>query len=117
MEEFTLKRTKQCGKCPWKVNANPNEIPNGYCEIKHENLKQTIAEPNSYKDVNNKVLKAMACHDSPVGKEDYCIGWVNNQLGVGNNIMLRMKMIFCTNRKDVKVFGKQHQKFEDTLPK
>lgn len=44
-----------------------------------------------------------------------CIGWVHNQLGVGNNIGLRIKMLYCENAKDIKVVGEQHSKFEDTI--
>lgn len=30
-----LKRTKQCQNCPWKVDVDPYEIPNGYDVEKH----------------------------------------------------------------------------------
>ena len=41
-----LKRVKQCAKCPWKVDTNPNDIPNGYDTEKHKNLSTTIADPD-----------------------------------------------------------------------
>ncbi len=47
----------------------------------------------------------------------YCIGWLNQQLGIGNNIGLRIQMLSCENVNEIKVYGKQHQRFEDTLPK
>jgi len=105
-------RTKQCKKCPWKVSTNPHAIPDGYsCDL-HKGLHSTIAQPG---DLSHN--KAMACHHSPVGKEDYCIGWLHNQLGVGNNIALRMRMMSCYNINEMKVYGEQHQRFIDTLPK
>jgi len=113
--KFKLNRTKQCAKCPWKVSTNPHDIPNGYCEVKHANLSSTIANEGEFKPVKN--LQVMACHHSVEGNEDYCIGWLNHQLGIGNNIMLRLKMMHCENAGDIKVYGEQHKTFKDTLPK
>lgn len=115
-ESFSLNRVHQCKKCPWKVGTNPHEIPGNYCEQKHRDLQNTIAngfEPGQL----SGPLHIMACHHSKPGKEDYCIGWLNNQLGVGNNIALRLKFRNCTNIMDVVTTGPQHQRFEDTLPK
>lgn len=109
-----LTRTKQCNKCPWKVSTNPHEIPDGYCEIKHKNLKSTIADPSV---INFGTMNVMACHHSSGNDEMYCVGWLNHQLGVGNNIGLRIRMLKCENLKDLKVYGPQHQTFEETLPK
>lgn len=43
-------------------------------------------------------------------------GGLINQLGPGNNIGLRIRMISCDNRDRIKVVGDQHKRFEDTLP-
>lgn len=107
-----LPRTKQCRKCPWRVSTNPHDIPDGYCEMRHKNLKETISTGLTFGP-----LKVMACHHSNGTDQMYCIGWLHNQLGVGNNISLRIKMISCENAKDIKIYGEQHKKFEDTLPK
>lgn len=112
-EKFKLKRTIQCAKCPWKVDTNPYDIPDGYCEIKHKNLESTIAK-NIDLDFG-RPLNVMACHHSKE-IDMYCVGWVHNQLGVGNNIMLRIQMMNCKNIKNLKIIGEQHQRFEDTLP-
>ncbi len=110
-----LKRTKQCAKCPFKVSTNPHDIPDGYCEVKHANLKNTIAKDG---ELNlNGTMHVMACHHSNGNDEMYCVGWLNHQLGVGNNIRLRIKMINCVNVRDIKTYGEQHEIFEDTLPK
>ncbi len=114
VKKMKLTRTKQCAKCPWKTSTNPHEIPDGYCERKHANLKDTIAKEG---EINFGTLKVMACHHSNGKDEMYCIGWLNQQLGAGNNIGLRMRMMDCENISQIKVYGKQHEKFEDTLPK
>lgn len=108
-----LLRTNQCDKCPWKVDTNPNDIPDGYCETKHANLKNTIAREG---ELNFGSMNVMACHHSSGDDRMYCVGWLNHQLGIGNNIGLRMLMLRCENARDIKTFGEQYQVFEDTLP-
>lgn len=109
---WRLKRTTQCAKCPWKVSTNPREIPNGYSETRHKALAATIAVPGAIEGGGT----AMACHESPVGEEAFCIGWLVHQVGDGNNIPLRMQMMTCENAREIKTVGPQHQRFEDTLP-
>lgn len=109
-----LPRTKQCKHCPWKVSTNPHDIPDGYCEVKHANLKSTIAEEGR---LTMGPLKAMSCHHSTGEDGMYCVGWIHNQLGVGNNIGLRIRMMGCDNIRDLRVYGKQHERFEQTLPR
>lgn len=104
-------RNNQCDKCPWKKSTNPRDIPNGYCETKHRALKSTIAEPGMISRT-----KMMACHESPRGQEQPCVGWVLHQLGPGNNIGLRL-MALDGRFRNLRVSGPQHERFEDTLPK
>jgi hypothetical protein len=112
-----LRRYKQCAKCPWKKSTNPFEIPNGYSEEKHKNLKKTIANNNDiYQIAIESTMRVMACHESKSGSEAHCVGWLMNQLGEGNNILLRLQMRQY-DLKNVKLDGPQHEKFEDTLPK
>ena len=115
--KFDLRRTKQCAKCPWKTSTDPHDIPDGYCEIKHKNLSDTIADPGKY--VPSDTIKIMACHHSKdiFKNAEHCVGWLYNQIGVGNNIALRLRMMHCNNINELKVYGEQHLKFEDTLPK
>lgn len=109
MSTWKLKRTAQCAKCPWRVDVDPHDIPNGYCETKHAALASTIAEPGGMQ-INGS---AMACHETD---EAHCIGWLMNQLGPGNNIGLRLRMMTCENIGKVRLVGEQHQTFDDTLP-
>lgn len=111
--KFKIPRTVQCAKCPWKVSTDPNEIPQGYSADKHRNLSCTIAtEGNPFSSLG----KAMACHHSSGKDGMYCVGWLDNQLGEGNNIPLRLKMLDCENIGQLRTAGKQHRRFEDTLP-
>ena len=111
------KPRKQCVKCPWKVSTDPNDIPDGYCAVKHSALKRTIAKPEVIPSGGG--LRLMACHET---QDLPCVGWLANQLGVGNNIGLRMA---CSNMRptgdridaNVETVGEQHQTFEETLPR
>jgi hypothetical protein len=107
---WKLKRVVQCEKCPWLINVDPHDIPNGYSEAKHRALKCTIAEP---RDSLFGTGRAMACHET---HDAHCIGWLVNQIGLGNNIELRIRMISCQNASAIKLRGEQHHTFEDTLP-
>lgn len=108
---WSLKRTRQCSKCPWLKNANPHDIPNGYCEAKHKSLKRTIAQPGSLELISE--MRVMACHET---EDAHCIGWLVNQVGPGNNIAMRLRLMSCKNADQIKLVGDQHQTFEDTLP-
>lgn len=107
----TLSRTKQCQTCPWKKDADPYQIPNYNLEL-HKGLSKTIAKDLSYTG-NHHV---MSCHYSTEKIKEYCIGWLDNQLGAGNNIMMRLEIRNYDNADQIEVFGDQHESFEDTLP-
>lgn len=116
-ESWKLKRTAQCKLCPWRKDVNPREIPDGYSEEKHRALKSTIAEEDDLSFLNgflsSSELKVMACHETG---DTHCIGWLVNQMGVGNNIGLRLHMRSCENANTIKLLGEQHETFGDTLP-
>jgi Family of unknown function (DUF6283) len=109
-ESWKLKRTHQCVHCPWRVETDPHDIPNGYTEEQHRALKETIAGPE---DGFLGPRSAMACHET---EDAHCVGWLVHQLGPGNNIGLRLRMLSCTNARAIKLRGEQHETFEDTLP-
>jgi len=106
------KPRRQCAKCPWRVDVDPNDIPGGYCETKHRGLDSTIAR----REGGFGPLRMMACHEPPPGKELPCVGWLENQLGAGNNIALRLTVVTGRVDGNVETVGAQHERFEDTLP-
>jgi hypothetical protein len=109
-ETWRLKRTVQCDKCPWRVETNPHDIPNGYCETKHAALEKTIS--SGMESLTNQHV--MACHET---HDAHCLGWLVNQVGPGNNIGMRIRMRYCENVDRIRLKGEQHRCFEDTLPK
>jgi hypothetical protein len=107
------KTAKQCVTCPWKVGADVSLIPN-YVPAMHEKLTCTIADGPSIDTL--RVLRAMACHYSTERENKPCVGWLHNQLGVGNNIGVRLAVM--TGRMPVpRVVGDQYETFEETLGK
>lgn len=111
---------RQCARCPWKKGVDPRDIPGEYCEAKHAALKDTIATPGTMaiaEGLRGGALRMMACHETPPGRELACVGWLVNQLGPGNNIGLRLRVMTGALDADVETVGPQHAQFEDTLPK
>lgn len=104
---------RQCPSCPWRVDCVPDrDIPNGYCVELHEALRRTIADGIRF----SSTLNIMACHYSKPGEEFACAGWLENQRGTGNNIMVRIAIM--TGQLPVpEVDGPQHPDFDATLPK
>jgi hypothetical protein len=109
---WKLARTAQCAKCPWIKGSNPHEIPNGYDEAKHRALACTIAKPGDLGGIFG-TQRAMTCHQT---HDAHCVGWLMNQLGPGNNIGLRLRLMTCENVGAIRLRGEQHETFEDTLP-
>lgn len=110
-----MARRRQCKKCPWRKDVNPLEIPNGYDVEKHRRLCSTIAEPGTLLP-RGGVMRIFACHESPVGRDRPCVGWLANQLGPGNNIALRLAVVTGKIDGDFELVGEQHDTFEETLP-
>lgn len=105
----------QCKACPWRKDVVPErDIPGGYCEERHRNLKGTIAEPGVLD--TGPALRLMACHESKVGREFVCVGWLAHQLGPGSNIALRIAASGGRFPR-FKLVGEQHECLADTLPK
>lgn len=108
---------KQCKSCPWRVDCVPDkDIPNYVPELAR-GLDCTIAKGpmQSLATYNAGAMRMMACHYSEPGEEFPCAGWLENQLGVGNNIGVRL--LVSTGRLPSPVTdGEQHERYEDTLP-
>jgi hypothetical protein len=107
---------RQCKKCPWRVGTDPREIPNGYCEAAHRRLTSTMATGSAEQQLMNDTIRIMACHNSPVGEEQPCVGWLHHQLGRGNNLTLRLMVFQRRIGADYELDGEQHETLEDTFP-
>jgi hypothetical protein len=59
----------------------------------------------------------MACHETKIGKELACVGWLAQQLGPGNNLGLRLAVMSGLVDDNVRTIGPQHDTFEETLPR
>lgn len=116
MTEAKKTPRRQCKQRPWKVGSDPYDIPGEYDVEKHRNLRDTIARPGDLRDLGGGI-RMMACHETSVGKELPCVGWLAHQLGPGNNINLRLSVCFGRVDANVETVGEQHQRFEDTLPR
>lgn len=107
---------KQCKACPWRVDVVASrDIPGGYCQQKHCDLKNTMGDGTPSALIGASTFRLMACHESPVGKEKPCVGWMAHQLGPGNNIALRYAVIRGQIDADFELVGEQHTRFEDTI--
>jgi hypothetical protein len=103
----------QCKTCPWRKGASVSAIPR-YKREKHEALADTIAAPGSLAGLG-RGIKAFACHYSPDDAPVACVGWVHNQLTVGNNLALRLAAILDPEVANVRVEGPQRERFEETF--
>jgi hypothetical protein len=110
---FELPRTKQCSGCPWRKSIDPASIPYGF---NHETHKKLVDHRPAEGVFHVTELHAMACHHSNDMDNMYCIGWLENQLGEGNNIPLRIRMRNCTNLNEIETYGEQRERFEDVKP-
>ena len=69
MTTWKLKRVVQCKKCPWRVDVDPHDIPNGYSETKHRALETTIARPEcGLMTPTPAMAAASGCADDPAGR-------------------------------------------------
>jgi len=111
-KSWNLEQVVQCDTCPWRKGAKLKDIPN-YNRGLHEGLSSTIAEPEVFSQSGS--LSAMACHYSTEQKDYYCIGWLWNQLTVGNSISLRLQVASCKNIKELTLKGEQRNNLQETL--
>lgn len=107
---------KQCKSCPWKIETDPDrDIPNYRRDLACD-LRKTIASRSQagLDQLFAGKIHVMACHYSKPGAEFACAGWLHNQLGVGNNIAVRLRVM--TGQLPVpEIEGEQHDQYEDTL--
>lgn len=106
------KTVKQCRSCPWRIDCEPmRDIPNYDPELAC-GLTRTIRSGLESLFVDK--LHIMACHYSKPDEEFACAGWLHNQIGPGNNLGVRLRVM--TGQLPVpEVDGEQHENYENTL--
>ena len=116
MSRCSLKPLRQCKTCPFRVDADPYAIPNYQREL-HAKLDRTIQSgaESLFQVLATGERHVMACHYAKPDAEFPCAGWLHNQIGVGNNIGIRLAVI-SGRLPPPEVDGPQHDRFEDTLP-
>ena len=103
----------QCRSCPWRVACVPDKDIPRYDRELAKGLTRTIQ--SGIASMFQKERHVMACHYSKPGEEFACAGWLHNQIGVGNNLGVRIAVM--TGHHPVPVIdGDQHESYEDTLP-
>ncbi len=107
----------QCKTCPWRVGADPHAIP-AYVPALHRKLDHTIRSgvESALSVIKGEGVPMMACHYSKPDDQFPCAGWLENQIGPGNNLGVRL-LVHQGGLPVPKTDGPQHPRFEDTLPK
>ncbi len=107
-----LTQINQCKICPLKLSATVADIPN-YSVETHKNLRGIIAdETGNANRIQENAIPTMTCHKSI---KSMCVGWLHNQLGKGNNIPLRIQMMYYSNAKEIEIDGEQKETFDETF--
>lgn len=99
-----LKRIRQCIACPWRVAVDPpRDVPN-YGEGIYDRMRATLR--SGLDSLDGGI--AMACHNQKKNETRPCAGWLHNQLGVGNNIAIRIHV--SSGKLPVPIVrGEQHE--------
>lgn len=100
----------QCRLCPWKKSTR-GQIPNGFARDVHD-LIRSMSTPMA---ALHQTELMMQCHETSDAEPLPCVGWMVHQLGPGNDLVLRMKMIAGHYDGDLRTVGPQHERFEDIL--
>ena len=100
------KTTKQCKACPWRVDVIPARDVPGYEPGLYDRMRATLRD--GLDSLAPGTRMSMACHHQVDGEELPCAGWIHNQLGVGNNLAVRINV--GSGRLPVpQVIGEQHE--------
>lgn len=109
-----MKRPRmQCQTCPWRADVDPRNIPGGYGHVIAELLAEhTPSGPASLAST----LHIATCHEKPERAKLPCVGWLVHQLGAGNNLALRLRVIHGCIDGNVRTVGPQRDLCRELLP-
>lgn len=81
---------RQCKTCPWRVENDPMDIPNGPKEA----AVDLLSGWSTGLQLAPSRMGGMGCHQSKMDETDLpCVGWLAWELGPGNNIGLRVRVM------------------------
>jgi len=107
-------KRQQCKTCPWIKSNGVSDIPNYDLEL-HKSLIETIAERDGNISKIGKPVAIMVCHYSSGENQIPCVGWLNNQLGDGNNVQLRIYFGVNFPGDSIETIGEQKENFQQTF--
>jgi hypothetical protein len=101
-----VKAVRQCKTCPWRVDVVPSrDVPN-YDPGIYDRMRASLR--TGIDSIRETTRMVMECHNGKKGANRACAGWLHHQIGVGNNLGVRMRVI--TGHLPVpKVVGEQHE--------
>lgn len=104
-----MKMVKQCESCPWRVDVKPSrDVPNFGPGI-YDRMQASLR--TGLESMAEKTRLVMECHNGKRGANRPCAGWLHHQIGVGNNLGVRLAVM--TGRSPVpKIDGEQHENLE-----
>ncbi len=103
---------KQCKTCPWRVAVKPSRDVPDFDPGIYERMQGTLREGLS--TLSSKTRTIMECHNGKRGANRPCAGWLHHQIGVGNNIGVRMS-VMVGKLPVPEVIGEQHESLEDLV--
>ena len=109
MTDAAQKIVRQCKTCPWRVEVKPSrDVPN-YDPGIYDRMRASLR--TGVESIAEKVRIVMECHNGKRGSDRACAGWLHHQLGVGNNLGVRLAVI-CGRLPAPRVVGEQHEDLE-----
>lgn len=104
-----MKTVTQCKTCPWRVEVKPSrDVPN-YDPGIYARMRETLRE--GVTALTERTRKIMECHNGKRGANRPCAGWLHHQIGVGNNLGVRLS-VSMERLPMPKVLGEQHEDLE-----
>lgn len=104
-----LKTVKQCKTCPWRVDVVPSRDVPDYDPGIYDRMRTSLR--TGLESMSEKTRMVMECHNGKRGANRACAGWLHHQLGVGNNIGVRLS-VHAGRLPIPKVVGEQHEDLE-----
>lgn len=107
---------RQCSGCPWRLDVDPADIPNGFNYEVHRKLGEDIRGTSTQLG-SDAPIHMMACHETKENRgEKPCVGWLVHQLGTGGNFLLRIRAMRDDGFADVETIGDQRVSYDEILP-